>query len=112
MTNDIEPVATLLDNIDHKTLNILCIFRNVTKGLRKFHTMFGGLGMFDLSPEQFISHVNMFFQHYHISSNISKKNMDASLGYLQLLIGTPHNPFTLVYTRWGILARLSWVQML
>ncbi len=98
MTNDIDPAAKLLDDIDYNTLNVLGILRNVTKGLKKIHTMFGGFGMLDLSTEQLISRVNMFFQHYYVSTNVSKK-LDASLGYLQLQIGTPCNPFTLNYTK-------------
>jgi hypothetical protein len=55
MTNNIDPAAKLLNNIGYKTLNVLGILRNVTKGPRKIHTMFGGFGMFDLSSEQLIS---------------------------------------------------------
>jgi hypothetical protein len=79
MTNDIDPAAKLLNNVDYKTLNVVGILRNVTKGLRKIHTTFGGLGMFDLPMEQLISLVNMFFQHYQVSTNLSKK-LDTSLG--------------------------------
>jgi hypothetical protein len=111
ITNNMEPVAKLLDNIDHKTLNTLGILQNVTKGLRKLHTTFGGFGMFDLPTEQLISHVNMFFQHYLVSTNTSKK-LDAFLGYLQLQIGTLQNLFTLDYTRRGILDPLSWFKIL
>ncbi len=53
----------------------------------------------------------MFFQHYHVSTNLSKK-LDALLGYLQLQIGTPNNPFLQDYAKWGDLAPLSWVKML
>ena len=61
--------------------------------------------------EQFISRINTFFQHYHMPSNISKK-LDMSLRYLQLQIGTPHNPLTLDYKKQGFLALLLWVKML
>jgi hypothetical protein len=81
ITNYTEPAAKLLDDVDYRNLNVLCILHHVTKGLRKIHTTFGGFGMFDLSMEQLISRVNMFFQHYHVSTNLSKK-LDASLGYL------------------------------
>jgi hypothetical protein len=111
MTNKMKPTSTLLDNVDYKTLNVLGILQNVTKGLRRPHTMFGGFGMFDLTTEQLISRIDMFFQYYHVSTNLNKK-LDASLGYLQLQIRTPHNPFMLNYTKWGTLAPLSWVQML
>jgi hypothetical protein len=43
--------------------------------------------------------------------NLSRK-LYASLRYLQLQLGMPHNPFTLDYNRWGYLALLSWVKML
>jgi hypothetical protein len=107
MTNDITLAKKLLDNVDYNTLNVLRILRNVTKRLRKILTTFGGFGLFDLPTEQLISRVNMFFQHYHVSTNLSKK-----LGYLQLQIGTPNNPFLQDYARWGDLAPLSWVKML
>jgi hypothetical protein len=111
MTNKIEPAATFLDEVDYKTLNVLGILQNVTKGLCKIHTTFGGFGLFTLVIEQLISRVNMFFQHYHVSTNLSKK-LNASLGYLQLQVGMPQNPFTQDYSRWGKLAPLSWVKML
>jgi hypothetical protein len=91
MTNKIEPAATLLDKVNYKTLNVLGVLRNVTKGLRKIHSTFGGFGLFNLATKQLISRVNMFFQHYHITTNLSKK-LVASLGYLQLQVGTPQNP--------------------
>jgi hypothetical protein len=98
MTNDIEPAAKLLDDVNYKILNVLRILHNVTKGLKKIHTTFGGFGLFDLAMEQLFSRVNMFFQHYNVSTNLSKK-LDASLGHLQLQVGTPHNPFTQDYAR-------------
>jgi hypothetical protein len=51
MTNDIDPAAKLLDNVDYKKLNVLGILHNVTKGLRKIHTTFGSFGLFDLATE-------------------------------------------------------------
>jgi hypothetical protein len=103
--------STLLDEVNYKALNILGILQNVTKGLRKIHTTFGGFGLFYLATEQLISRVDMFFQHYHVSTTLSKK-LDASLAYLKLQVGTPQNPFTQDYSRWGKLAPLSWVKML
>ncbi len=103
MNNVIEQASKLLDDVEYRTLNVLGTLRNVTKGLRKIHTSLGGFGLFDLATEQLISRVNMFFQHYHVSTNLSRK-LDASLRYLQLQIGTPHNPFTMDYSKWGYLA--------
>jgi hypothetical protein len=106
MTNETELAATLLDKVGYKTLNVLGVLRNLTKRLRKIHTTFRGFRLFDLATEQLISRLNMFFQHYHVSTFLSKKP-DASLGYLQLQVGMPQNPFTQDYSRWGQLAPLS-----
>ncbi len=111
MTNNIEPVEKLLDSTDYKTLNVLGIMQNVTKGLQKLHTTFRGFGLFDLPMEQLVSQINMIFQHYHVPMNLSKK-LNASLTYFQLQLGTLHNPFMLNYTTWGELAPLLWPKML
>ena len=91
MTNDMEIAEKLLSKMDYKTLNILGILRNVSTGLRKLHPTFGGFRLFNIPTEQLISRVNMLFQHYHVSTNLSQK-LDASLRYLQLQIGLPRNP--------------------
>ena len=78
MTNDIEPAKELLHAKDYKTFNVLGVLQNVTKGLRRIHTTFGGFGLLSLSTEQLISRVNMLMQHYHTSTNLGKK-LDASL---------------------------------
>jgi hypothetical protein len=88
MTNDLELAKRLLDSIDYKTLNVLGVIRNVTRGLQKLHTTFGGFGLFDLPTEQRISRVHMLFQYYHALTNLSKK-LNVSLAYLQLQLGTP-----------------------
>jgi len=44
-------------------------------------------------------------------TNLSRK-LDASLRYLQLQLGSPHNPLLLDYSVWDHLAPLSWVKML
>jgi hypothetical protein len=111
MTNDLESAKELLHAKDYKMLNVLGVLRNVTKGLQWLHTTFGGFGLFSLPTEQLISQVNMLMQHYHASTKLGRK-LDASLRYLQLQLGTPHNPFTLDYAKWGHLAPLSRVKML
>ncbi len=92
-------------------LNVLGVFCNVTKGMRQLHMTFGGFGLFNLRVEQLICQVNLLMQHYHTSTNLSRK-LDASLRYLQLQLGMPHNPLLLDYAKWGHLAPLSWVKML
>jgi hypothetical protein len=111
MTNDLEPAEKLLHAKDHKTLNVLGVLRNVTKDLWRLHTTFGSFGLLSLPTEQVICQVNMLMQHYHASTNLGRK-LDESLRYLQLQLGTPHNPLTLGYAKWGQLLLLSWVKML
>ena len=111
MTNYIEPAKELLHAKDYKTLNVLGVLWNVTKGLQRLHTIFGSFGLLSLPTEQLIRQVNMLMQHYHASTNLGRK-LDASLRYLQLQLGTPHNPLTLDYAKWGQLALLSGVKML
>jgi hypothetical protein len=106
MTNNIEVADKLLNATDYKMLNILGVFRNVLPGLRKLHTTFGVFRLFSLPTKKLISRVNMLFQHYHVSTNLSRK-LDALLRYLQLQLGTPQNPLTLDFAKWGHLAPLS-----
>jgi hypothetical protein len=111
MTNNMEVANKLLDEIDYKMLNILGIFRIISTRPQKLHTTFGGFVLFSLPTKQLISCINMLLQHYHVSINLSRK-LDASLWYLQLQLGTTHNPLMLDFTKWGHLAPLSWVKML
>ncbi len=92
-------------------LNILTVACTVMKGLRKLHTTFGSFGLSSTPKEQLICQINILLQHYHTSTNLSWK-LDASLRYLQLQLGTPHNLLALYFDKWGHLAPLSWVKML
>ncbi len=89
----------------------LGVERTVKRELRKLHTTFGGFGLIHLHMEQLICRINVLLQHYHTSTALSKK-LDASSRYLQLQRGTPYNPLTLPFKKWGYLAPLSWVKML
>jgi hypothetical protein len=107
MTNDI--ATSVNSKIDYRMLNILGVARTVTIGLQMLHTIFGGFGLLSVATEQLICRINMLLQHYHTSTNLSRK-LEASLRYFQLQLGTPHNPITLDYDKWGHLAPLSWVK--
>jgi hypothetical protein len=110
MTIKMEVADKLLNKTDYKMLNILGIFHNISTGLQKYHTTFGGFRLFSLPTEQLISRINMLFQH-HVSTNLSKK-LDALLQYLQFQLSTPQNPLTLDFKKWEHLALLSWVNKL
>jgi hypothetical protein len=111
MTNDLKVVDSLLHDEEYRILNVLGMVCSVTKGLRHLHTTFGGFGLLNLAVKQLICQVNMLMQHYHTSTNLSRK-LNASLRYPQLQLGTPYNPRLLNYAAWGHLAPLSWVKML
>jgi hypothetical protein len=63
MTNNMEVDNKLLYKADYKMLNILGIFQNISTGLRKLHTTFGGFGLFSLPTKQLISCISMLLQH-------------------------------------------------
>ena len=111
MTNDLEVTETIFAKADYKTMPILGVARTVKRELRNLHPTFGGFGLFHLPTEQLICRINMLLQHYHTANSLSKK-LDASFRLLQLQLGTPGNPLTLSYDKWGYLAPLSWVKML
>jgi hypothetical protein len=82
---------------------ILGVACTVKRELRKLHTTFGGFVLFHLTTEQLICRINMLLQHYHTFTALSKK-LDASFRFLQLQLGTPYNPLTLPFEKWGYLA--------
>ena len=110
LTNDVEAADELLSSYDYIMLPFLGVVRTIKKGWRKLHTTFGGVGLFHLPTEQFICRLNIFMQHYHTSSALSKK-LDVSLKYLMLQLGCTCCPFELSYGDWGFLSPLCWVKM-
>ncbi len=111
MTNDLEVTEMIFNKADYKTMPILGVVCTVKRELSKLHTTFGGFRLFHLPTEQLICRINMLLQHYHTSTALSKK-LDASFQYLQLQLGTPDNPLTLPFKKWGHLTPLLWVKML
>ncbi len=69
---------------------------------------FGGIGLFNLSIEQFIGWIEMVLQHYGTGSTISKK-MRASLEDAQLEIGCRGNPLEECFNTLGVLATETWI---
>ncbi len=111
MTNDLEATEMIFDKANYDMMPLLRVAHTVKRELRKLHTTFGGFGLFHLPTEQLICRINMLLQHYHTSTALSTK-LDASFRYMQLQLGTPYNPLTLLFEKWGYLAPLLWVQML
>jgi hypothetical protein len=111
MTNDLEATERIFDKSNYNMMPLLGVVHTVKRELRKLHTTFGGFGLFHLPTEQLICRSNMLLQHYHTSTALSKK-LEASFRYLQLQLGTPYNPITLPFEKWGYLVPLLWVKML
>ena len=119
MTNNLEATEAIFDKADYDMMPILGVACIVKRELRKLHTTFGGFGQFHLPTEQLICRINMMLQHYHTYTALSKKLdasfrflQDASFRFLQLQLGTPYNPLTLPFEKWGYLAPLLWVKLL
>ncbi len=111
MTHDTKEATPVNIKTVYRMLNILGVAQTVTKGFRTLHTTLREFGLLSVATEQLICQINMLLQHYLTPTNLSRK-LDASLRYLQLQLGTLHNPITLDYNKWGYLAPLSWVKML
>ncbi len=77
-TNNLEVTDNLLHKEDYRMLNVLGVVRSMTKDLHWRHMSFGGFGLFNLPVEQLIGRVNMLMQHYHTSTNLSRKLMPRS----------------------------------
>jgi hypothetical protein len=70
---------------------------------------FGGIGLYNLSIEQFISWMEVLLQHYGTGFTTSKK-LQASLESRQLEIGCSGNPLNKDYEKSGPLATEGWVK--
>ena len=111
MTNEVEDIDHLLDKQDYETMNCLGVASTITRGRRKLHSTFGGIGLFDINDEQTIERLNLLQQHYETGSILSQK-LSISLAYLQIQLGTNVCPFDLDYDTWSHFAPLSWVKMM
>jgi hypothetical protein len=70
---------------------------------------FGGIGLYNLSVEQFIAWMETLLQDYGAGFTTSKK-LEASLKAIQLEIGCAGNPLNEDYTTLGLLATEGWVK--
>jgi hypothetical protein len=111
MANNLEATETIFNKAGYDMMPLLGVARTGKRELRKLHTTFCGFGLFHLPTERLICRINMLLQHYHTSTALRKK-LDAFFRYLQLQLGTPYNPLTLPFEKWGYLAPLLWVKIL
>jgi hypothetical protein len=111
LSNDMEAAQACLAGTEYQILPLLGVNRNIKRGWRTLHQTFGGIGLIDLTVEQFICFINLFQQHYGTPSALGHK-LSASIHWLQLQIGTTSSPFQMPYHKYAHLAPISWVKSL
>ena len=111
LTNDLASAEQCLYTLEYKILPQLGVNRHIKKGWRRLHQTFGGVGLIDLTVEQFICRINILQQHYGTPSALGHK-LSTSIHWLQLQIGCLGSPFTLPYSTWSHLSPVCWVKCL
>jgi hypothetical protein len=107
LANRSKEIEDILHSLEFEMLSCLGVNRHIKTEWQRLAQEFGGIGLFNLSIEQFIGWVEMVLQHYGTGSTISKK-MQASLEAVQLEIGCRENPRHECYDTLSILATETW----
>ena len=111
LTNDMESITDLLQDLYYKLLPSLGVVRTFRKVLRTIPQSFGGIGLWHLAAEQLAARLNLLLQHYQRDTVIGSK-FRAMTRWLQLELGTNLLPFSLSYDKWSLLATHCWHKML
>jgi hypothetical protein len=101
--------TSLLQSLEIKVLGPMGVNRHVKTEWRTLAREFGGIGLYNLTIEQFISWLEVILQHYRTGSTLLQK-MQASLEALQLEVGCHGNPLNEDYGKRGCLATDCWVK--
>lgn len=109
LSNDVTSAQQCFRDLEFHLLPQLGVNRSIRSGWRRIHHTFGGIGMIDLSVEQFICRINMFTQHYGTPSSLGHK-LSASVHWLQLQLGCLRSPFLQPYSTWAHIATPCWVK--
>jgi hypothetical protein len=88
-------------------LSYLGVKQHVKTEWRRLPREFGGIGLYNLSIEQFISWMEVLLQHYGTGFTTSK-NLQASLEAMQSELGCSGNPLNEDYSTLGPLAMEGW----
>jgi hypothetical protein len=87
---------SLLHSLEFEILGSMGVNRHVKMEWRTLAREFGGIGLYSLTIEQFISWLEVILQHYCMGSTLSRK-MHAFLEALQLEVGCRGNPLSKDY---------------
>ncbi len=109
LATPLSATTSLLHNLEFKILGSMGVNRNVKMEWRTLAREFGGISLYSLTIEQFISCLEVILQHYCTGSTLSLK-MHASLEALQLEVGCCGNPLNKDYRKRGGLATECWVK--
>ncbi len=90
-------------------LSALGVNQHVKTEWRKLAWEFGGIGLFNISIEQFISWMEVLLRHYGADFTTSRK-LQASIKATQLEVGCRGNPLNADYGTLGQLAKDGWVK--
>jgi hypothetical protein len=102
-------IKDLLHKLEFEMLLYLGVNQHVETEWRRLPREFGGIGLYNLSVEQFIAWMETLLQHYGAGFTTSKK-LEASLEAMQLEIGCMGNPLDEDNVTLGILATEGWVK--
>jgi hypothetical protein len=109
LTTPRKDIEDLLHKLKFVMLSYLGINQHLKTEWRQLPREFGGIGLYNLSVEQFIAWMETLLQHYAAGFTISKK-LEASLEAMQLEIGCTGNPLNEDYATLGPLAIEGWVK--
>ena len=102
-------LGELTANFAFRALPYLGVNRNIKAEWRYLHNSFGGVGLLSLSAEATIARVNLFMQHWGMSTPIGQM-LQASMEALQLEIGCVGCPLRESFYPLGPLATHCWLR--
>ncbi len=102
-------IEEILCKLKFKMLSCLGVNQLINTEWRRLPREFGGIGLYNLSIEQFISCMEVLLHHYGTGFTTSKK-LQASFEAMQLEIGCSGNPLIEDYSTLGPLAIEGWVK--
>jgi hypothetical protein len=102
-------IEDILHKLEFEMLSYPGINQHLKTEWRRLPREFGGIGLYNLSIEQFISWMEVLLQHYGAGFMTSQK-LQASLEAMQLEIGYSGNPLNEDYRILGRLATEGWIK--
>jgi hypothetical protein len=102
-------IEEILCKLEFEMLSYLGVNQHIKTEWRRLPREFRGVGLYNLSIEQFISWMEVLLQHYGTGFTTSKK-LQASLKAMRLEIGCSGNPLNKDYSTLGPLAMEGWVK--